>query len=61
MKFLGLIFRNMTHSLRRTVLTIASIAVALFLFSTLRTVITAFNAAVEVADETRLILSLIHI
>ena len=55
MKFVGLILRNMTHSLRRTLLTIASIAVALFLFSTLRTVITAFNAAVEVADETRLI------
>ncbi|HEX7879271.1 MAG TPA: FtsX-like permease family protein [Candidatus Eisenbacteria bacterium] len=55
MKFLGLIFRNMTHSRRRTILTILSIAVALFLFATLRTVLTAFNAAIEVADDTRLI------
>jgi putative ABC transport system permease protein len=55
MKFLGLVFRNMTHSLRRTILTIASIFIALFLFTTLRTVITAFNSAVDVADDTRLI------
>ena len=55
MKFLGLILRNMTHSRRRTILTVLSIGVALFLVTTLRTVITAFNAAVEVADETRLI------
>jgi putative ABC transport system permease protein len=55
MKFLGLIFRNMTHSTRRTVLTVLSIVIALFLFCTLRTVITALNATVEIADDTRLI------
>jgi putative ABC transport system permease protein len=55
MKFAGLVFRNMLHSRRRTILTVLSITVALFLFATLRTVVTSFNAAVEVADETRLI------
>ncbi len=55
MKFLGLIWRNMLHSRRRTFLTIGSITVALFLFCTLRSVITAFDAAVDVADASRLI------
>lgn len=55
MKFLGLIIRNLFHSRRRTIFTILSITIALFLFTTLRTVITAFNSAVEVADAARLI------
>jgi len=55
MKFLGLIWRNMLHSRRRTFLTIGSITVALFLFCTLRSVITAFDAAVDVADASRLV------
>lgn len=55
MKFAGLVFRNMLHSKRRTILTVLSIMVALFLFATLRTVVTAFNAAVATADDTRLI------
>jgi putative ABC transport system permease protein len=55
MKFLGLILRNMKHSRRRTILTVASITVALFLFCALRTVITAFDSAVDFADASRLI------
>lgn len=55
MKFLRLIYRNLFHSLRRTILTLASITVALFLFATLRSVITAFDASVKVADAARLV------
>lgn len=55
MKFLRLIYRNLFHSGRRTLLTLASITVALFLFATLRSVITAFEASVKVADAARLI------
>jgi putative ABC transport system permease protein len=55
MKFLVLVLRNMVRSKRRTFFTVGSILVALFLFATLRTVVTAFNSAVEVADDTRLV------
>jgi putative ABC transport system permease protein len=55
MKFLGLVIRNLFHSRRRTIFTILSITIALFLFTTLQTVITAFNSAVEFADAARLI------
>lgn len=55
MKFLSLIVRNLFHSRRRTLLTIGSITVALFLFATLRSVITAFEASVKVADAARLV------
>lgn len=55
MKFLRLIYRNLFHSRRRTILTVASITVALFLFATLRSIITAFDASVKVADAARLI------
>ena len=55
MGFLGLLRANVFRNPRRTILTFTSVAVALFLFVTLRTVITSFQAAVEFADVNRLI------
>ncbi len=55
MKFLRLILINARRSKRRTILTILGVAVALFLFSTLRTVLTSFQAALDVSDATRLV------
>jgi putative ABC transport system permease protein len=55
MKFLRLILINARRSKRRTILTILGVMVSLFLFSTLRTVTTSFQTALEVTDATRLI------
>ncbi len=55
MKLLGLARMNMLRSKRRTILTVLSVMVALFLFATLRTVITSFQAGVEFADVNRLV------
>ena len=55
-RFLPFIWRNAMRSKRRTILTIASIFVSLFLFATLRTVLTSFDASLEVADAARLVI-----
>jgi putative ABC transport system permease protein len=55
MKFLPFIFRNLLRKKTRTVLTVGSIAVALFLFGLLVTIETALNAGVDVAGADRLI------
>ena len=55
MKYARLVWANLMRSKRRTILTILSVAVALFLFGTLRSVLTTLEAAVEVGSETRLI------
>lgn len=55
MKLLGLARMNMLRSRRRTILTILSVMVALFLYSTLRTVITSFQAGVDFADVNHLV------
>lgn len=55
MKLLGLVKINILRNKRRTILTVLSVMVALFLFATLRTVITSFHAAVEFADVNRLV------
>jgi len=55
MKFLRLIAVNLLRAKRRTTLTVFSIAVALFLFCTLRTVLTSFDAAVRASDAARLV------
>jgi putative ABC transport system permease protein len=55
MKYLPFIFRNLFRKKTRTVLTIGSIAVALFLFGLLVTIETALNAGVDVAGVDRLI------
>jgi putative ABC transport system permease protein len=54
-KFLRLIATNLSRAKRRTFLTISSIAVALFLFCTLRTVLTSFDASLRAADASRLV------
>lgn len=52
-----LVSANVLRNRKRTVLTILSVAVAFFLFGTLRSVITTLDAAVEVGSEARLITS----
>jgi putative ABC transport system permease protein len=54
-RFLPFILRNATRNRRRTTLTVLSIVVSLFLFCTLRTVLTAFAASLETADAARLV------
>jgi putative ABC transport system permease protein len=55
MKFLPFILRNLKRKKTRTILTIGSIAVALFLFGLLVTIETALNAGVDVAGADRLV------
>lgn len=55
MKFARLVWANLMRSKRRTILTMLSVAVALFLFGALRSVLTTLEAAVEVGSETRLV------
>ena len=55
MKFLQLILAHLMRSKRRTFLTISSIAIALFLFCTLRTVMTSLDAGIRASDDTRLV------
>jgi putative ABC transport system permease protein len=55
MKFARLVLVNLLRNKRRTILTVLSVAVALFLFATLRSVVTALDAAGEVGSEARLI------
>ena len=55
MKFLPLIWANLTRHKRRTVLTTLSVALALFLFASLRSVVTTLRATGEVGSESRMI------
>jgi putative ABC transport system permease protein len=55
MKFLPFILRNLKRKKTRTILTIGSIAVALFLFGLLVTIETALNAGIDVAGADRLV------
>ncbi len=54
MKYARLVWINLLRNKLRTVLTVLSVGVALFLFSTLRSVITALDSATEVGSEARL-------
>jgi putative ABC transport system permease protein len=54
-KFLPLILRNAARNRRRAVLTVLSAAIAIATLSLLSTILAAFNAQVEVADEARLV------
>lgn len=54
-RFLPLIWRNALRNKRRTVLTVLSIVISLFLFCTLRTVLTAFESSLGTASSARLI------
>jgi putative ABC transport system permease protein len=55
MKWVLLIFRNLKRKRMRTLLTVGSIAVALFLYGLLVTIETALNMGVEVAGADRLV------
>ncbi|MBD3852768.1 MAG: ABC transporter permease [Acidobacteria bacterium] len=55
MKYLPFVFRNLFRKKTRTILTIGSIAVALFLFGLLVTIERSLNAGVDVAGVDRLI------
>ena len=55
MKFVGLVLKSARRSKRRTFLTVLSVAVAVFLFASLRAVIDGFNAGAEAASSTRIV------
>jgi putative ABC transport system permease protein len=54
-KLWPLLFANLRRHKRRTLLTMASVALALFLFASLRTVITTLRAAAEFGSARRLV------
>ena len=55
MKYLPLVLANLKRHKRRTVLTIASVALALFLFASLQTVVTTIAAAAQFGSARRLV------
>ncbi|GAC1648065.1 MAG: ABC transporter permease [Gemmatimonadaceae bacterium] len=55
MKFLPLVIANLARHKLRTVLTVSSVALALFLFASLRTVVTTIDAGSEVSSASRMI------
>ena len=55
MKFIGLILKSARRSKRRTALTVLSVAIAVFLFASLRAVLDGFNAGAEAASSTRIV------
>lgn len=55
MRFLGWVLAHLWRAKRRTFLTVSSVALALFLFCTLRTVMTSFDAALRASNDTRLV------
>jgi len=54
-KFLHLVWRNALRNKRRAVLTVVSISVAIVAISVLNSVLHSFSAAVEIADEARMV------
>lgn len=54
MKYARLVWSNLMRSKRRTVLTLASVAVAFFLFATLASVLTTLASVTETGSESRL-------
>ncbi len=55
MKYLPLVLANLGRHKRRTILTIASVALALFLFASLRTVVTTLDAGSRFGGARRLV------
>jgi putative ABC transport system permease protein len=55
MKFLGLVLKSARRSRRRTALTMMSVAVAVFLFSSLRAVLDGFDAVSAASSATRIV------
>ncbi len=56
MTFLPFILRNALRSKRRTILTVLSIVVSLFLFCTIRTVLTSFDPSLRMSGAARLVI-----
>ena len=56
MKFLPLVLANLRRHKLRTMLTMCSVALALFLFASLRTVVTTLNAGSQVSSASRMIM-----
>jgi putative ABC transport system permease protein len=57
MKFFPLVLANLGRHKRRTFLTIASVALALFLFASLRTVVTTLDRAAQFGSARRLVVT----
>jgi putative ABC transport system permease protein len=55
MKFIGLVFKSARRSKRRTLLTIISVAIAVFLYASLRAVLDGFSAGAEASSSTRIV------
>ncbi len=55
MKFVGLVVKSARRNKRRTALTVMSVAIAIFLFASLRAVLDGFNAATEASSATRIV------
>lgn len=55
MRFFPLVWANLSRHKRRTVLTTASVALAMFLFASLRSVVTTLEAGANVGSESRMI------
>src|SRR3977135_2059600 len=55
MKFIGLVLKSARRSKRRTALTVLSVAIAVFMFASLRAVIDGFNAGAESSSSTRIV------
>src|ERR1700682_32621 len=51
-KFIGLVLKSAKRSKRRTLLTVMSVAIAVFLFAALRAVLDGFNAGADAASST---------
>ncbi|MGH7575221.1 MAG: ABC transporter permease [Longimicrobiales bacterium] len=57
MKYVPLVLANLGRHKRRTILTVLGIALALFLFASLRTVVTTIEAAAEAGSARRLVVT----
>jgi putative ABC transport system permease protein len=55
MKFIGLMLKSAQRNKRRTFLTVLSVAIAVFLFASLRAVLDGFNAGAEASSSTRIV------
>ena len=55
MKFISLVLKSARRSKRRTLLTVMSVAIAVFLFASLRAVLDGFKAGAEASSSTRIV------
>lgn len=55
LKFSGLVFKSARRNIRRTLLTVTSVAIAVFLFASLRAVLDGFHGVAEASSSTRIV------